>query len=357
MKISILVIISICMASFQLYARQEPSRIETRNFADLTAIHFDHIYGHITVTESASNQVELEIQYFDDDNVKPVCETTISGKVLTIKTTIDFPRNSRNNSKIGIDYIIALPKNLSMDIRLKYGNVNMGDYYGDLKCNLSYSNINMGDCHGSFQCDIAYGNLNANTLFKSPVAITGKYSNVNIGHVDVLNLSIAYGNVGIKTMQTMTINSKYSKCKINKIDVLDANCSYGGFNIGSVIDFVAELRYTPVTIDHLEKSFKLSCAYSNIKIENSSPALQSVQFDGSYSNFRLGLDGNLSANLDVELKYGNLSVEDLEVKYSFSEKDYKQITKNGVIGNKTPTASIRIRDTYDSVKIFESNSK
>ncbi|MDR0725229.1 MAG: hypothetical protein LBF59_04375 [Prevotellaceae bacterium] len=306
MKKSFLLIISLSIAIFQLYARQIPSRIEKKNFSDVRGIHFNHSYGNIIVTESTSNQVEIEIQYFDNGEIKPSCDISLANEILEIKTV--RPRDSffKTSMKMGIDYIIAVPKDVAMDVNLKYGNINMGDYYGN------------------FKCDLAYSNFNANTLHNSPVSISSKYSNI----------------------------------KISKVDAINVNCSYGCIDIGSIDVFVADLSHTPANIDYLDKKMHLACSFSNIKIDNSSNDLKEIDFDGSFSNLRLGLAADLSANLNVNLKFSNLSIDDkFEVKYSFSETDYKRTVKKGVIGNETPTANIRISDTYATVKISASSGR
>jgi hypothetical protein len=67
---------------------------------------------------------------------------------------------------------------------------------------------------------------------------------------------------------------------------------------------------------------------------------------------KVRLDPDLSADLDADLKYGNLSVDDkYNVKYSLSEKSYNRIIKKGTIGGKTPTAKIDVRNSYGNISI------
>jgi hypothetical protein len=336
MKKCFLLIIGVCALVFQIYAQSNPSRIEKKSFPGIGEVRFEHSYGNITVTESDSKQVELEIRYFDGDEIKPVCETSTNGNVLVIKTVYPKNRNLWNNKqdKIKIDYVIAVPKNVAMNVHLRYGNINMGDFYGD------------------FTCDIDYGNLNANTFFNSPVNIKGKYSNFKTDKVKVLNLSADYANVNINAADALNIQSKYTNYKIGKAETVKAECSYGTINIESVDEFDIELRYTPTTVENLGRKLNLECSYSNIKINNSSKQLESIKFSGSYSHLKLELDPDLSADLDADLKYGNLSVDDkYNVKYSLSETSYNRVTKKGTIGGKTPTAKIDIHNSYGNISI------
>ncbi|MDR1582480.1 MAG: hypothetical protein LBS55_04345 [Prevotellaceae bacterium] len=339
MKKCALIIIGLHFAILQLYAQPKPSRIEKKSFSNVTEVRFEHSYGNITVTESESKQIELEIQYFDRKNTKPVCDISVAEKTLNITTKIPHDWNDwnfGNNNKIGIDYIISIPRNVDMNVNLKYGNMNIDNFYGDFT--------------GAF----AYGNLNAGTFFSSPVNISSKYSNIRIDKADVLNLSIYYANIDVNTINTFEIQSKYCKSRIGKSETVKADCSYGNIDIDSVIEFSGELRYNPASVKKLDKTLNLDCSYSSVRINDSSKQLETVNFDGSYSNLELKLDPDLSADLSVDLKYGALSVDNrYKVKYSFSEKDHREIVKKGVIGDKTPTATINISNSYANVSIIK----
>jgi hypothetical protein len=340
----ILIIISLLAITFQVYAQQEPSRIEKKSFPDVKEIRFEQEYGNITVTEADSEQVELEIHYFDDGDLKPSSDISTVNNILEIKTVRPEPRPVRKRKFIivtstyysftKIDYIVSVPKNVAMKVNIKYGNVTMGDF------------------HGSFTGDFAFGKLNAGSFFKSPVKISSKYTNIEMNEVDSLDLSVSFGNVNINRVNTLDVQSKYTNYNIDNIGTVKANFSFGNINIGSVADIDAELHYAPTNIDNLGKKLNLKCSQSNVKIDNSSKHLESVKFNGSYSNFKLEIDRDLSANLDVNLKYGNLSIDDdYTVKYSFSEKDLTSFIKKGVIGNGTPTADINISTSFANVSI------
>jgi hypothetical protein len=304
MKKCFLLIASICAAAFQIHAQQACTRIEKKSFSDISEILFDHSYGNITVVESGSQQIELEIQYFDSKEIKPVCEISETNKILKIKTVYPGRRINRSNrTKIAIDYVIAVPKNIAMNVTLKYGHITAGDFYGEFTCNL------------------AYCSLNVNKFFESPAKISSQYSNIKIDRSEILNLSANYGNV----------------------------------NISDVEELDAKLKYTPVSVGNIGKKLTMESAYSNIKIGNISKQVESVKFDCSYSNLDLQLDPDLSANLDVRLKYGKLSVnKKYSVKYSLSETDNfnNKVIRKGIIGNKaSPAASIVISNSYANVSI------
>jgi hypothetical protein len=325
------------MVIFQIDAQRKPSRIEKESFSNIKEVYFEHSYGNITVIESDSQQVELEIQYFDREDQKPVCKISAT-TVLKIKTMMPNNWTFYNNNdtkKLGIDYIIAVPRDVAMNVDLKYCNVVMNDFYGDFIGNMSYSN------------------LTANTFHKSPVNISAKYSNIKLEQVDDLNTAIAYSNLDVATIDNLILQTKYGKSQIGKVKNMRINCSYGTVNIDSVVELDAELRYTPTNIGNLDKKLTMKCSYSNTNINNTSKRLETVKFDGNYSGFKLGLNENLSADISIDLKYGNLSVSDkYKPKYVFSKTDYgRSVSKKGTIGDKTPTAKIEISNSYANVSI------
>jgi hypothetical protein len=309
--------------------------MEKKSFSGIDKVNFEHSFGNITVTESDSKQVELEIRYFDGEKIKPDCKISTSGNVLTVKTV--YPKKSiiRNKkNKITIDYIIAVPKNVAMKINLAYGDINMGDFYGDFTCNLDF------------------GNLNANTFFYSQVYIKGDYSGFKIDKATALNFSGDFSNLKINTADWLDVKSGYTKYKIGKVRTIKAKCEFGNIDVDSAGEFDAKLEYTPATVENLGRKLNLGCSFSNVKIKGSSGQLESVKFSGSYSDLSLSLDPDLSADFYVNLEYGNLSIDSkYKYKYSLSVKDYEKDIKEGIIGSKTPTAKIDISGSFGKISI------
>jgi hypothetical protein len=334
MKKNFLLIAGLCISVFRVSAQEAPSRIEKKSFPDVKEIRFEHKYGNIAVTESDAGQVELEIQYFDGKKAKPAANTAVKGNVLEIETVI--PRNDKpNRKKVGINYIVVVPKSVAMKVNLKYGNINMGDFHGDFTCNLHY------------------GNLNANTFYSTPVHILSRYANVKIEEADALEISTDYANLNVNTINTLNAKSRYSKYQLGEAKIVEATCSYGNINIKSAVAFDAQLRYNPATIDNLDKKLNVQSSYSNVKINSSSKQLEAIKFNGHYANLTLKLDADLSANFNADLRYGKLSIDDkYKANYSFSETEtHISAVKKGTIGKGTPTANISISNSYANVSI------
>jgi hypothetical protein len=324
-----------CLSVLQLSAAtpKTPTRVEKKSYSNVNEIKFDQSYGNIVVRESDSKQIELEIQYYDGKKYQFVSEIASASNTLSIKTVV--PKNMRNDN-CRIDYIISVPLNTALTVDLKYGDIKMTDFHGDFKAQLAYSN------------------LKAESFFCPNPVIFCKYGDINLGAVEDLNIQTEYSDVKIKKVKTLKVTNKYTDYIINQVQTIaeESASSYGDFKIGSANTIYLKLNYSDLIIDNLETNLKTKCSYSDVKIKNVSKNLKNIDFQGSYSGITLSLDPELSANLDINLKYGDLNVASkYTTKFTLSEKENNKIVKKGVIGNKTPTANIVISNTYEDVII------
>ncbi|MDR0866838.1 MAG: DUF4097 domain-containing protein [Candidatus Symbiothrix sp.] len=335
MKKYLLFISLCCLSLLQLSAAtpSTPTRVEKKRFSNISEIKFDQSYGNIVLRESDSKQVDLEIQYFDGKNHQSISEITLLGNSLSIRTI--HPKDKRNDN-CKIDYFISVPRNTALTVDLRYGNINMSDFHGD------------------FIAQLAYSNLKAETFFCPNPTISCKYGTISMSAVEDLNIQTSYSNVAIGKIKTLKVENKYTNYTINQVQTIAAESatSYGNFKIGSASAIYLNLKYADLIIDNLETSLKTKCAYADVKIKNISKKLENIDLQGSYSDIVLSLDPELSANLDIHLKYGDLKVASkYTTKYSLSGKENNKLVKKGVIGNKTPTANIVISNTYNNITI------
>jgi hypothetical protein len=306
-----------------------PDRIEKKTFSNITKVSFKHQYGNIIVQESRSKQVELEIQYFDTDGKKAIADITSANNILTVKTV-----NTGSNSG-KINYVISVPKNMTLDVNLEHGNIVMDNYQGTFSSNLTYSNLKAG------------------SFIKTKPMIQGRYGNVKIDNAENIAIDASYTNVKIGNVNKMELSGKYNHYKIDNVkDIINKSGISGNFKIGSIDKIDGDMEYANMVIDSLTSSFSSNCDYSNIKINNVSPRLANININGRYSDVVLTIPGNVSASFNVDLKYGNFNVDKRHaIKYTEQSGNARQVIKKGQIGSKKPTAVISISNSYADIKI------
>lgn len=308
-----------------------PTRIEKKNYSNISEIEIDHKYGDIVIKESDTKQVELEIQYFDDKNAKATCDITASKNILFLTTTF-----TGNNVKI--NYIINMPRNTGLTVILKYGNIKLDEHRGAFDANLSYSNLNAQSFSGTIpSIRMKYGNLDISSA--QNILLTASYSKVKIGKINQINLS-----------------GKYTDYVIDNAGIIDTgeSYSYGNFKIGTLTTMKANVKYAGINIENLLSDFTVNSSYGNINIKTATGKFNNITVGASYTDVTITLPENSSTAFDVDLKYGDLSISKKHTKVSYSQQEEKNnsIKKIGVVGNSnTPTSKIKVSNKYADVRI------
>jgi len=327
--------IGLCFLTvFRINAASDiPTRTEKKSFSGISEVNVVHSYGNMVVNESDAKQVELEIRYFDGKNNKSTCEISTSGSALFIKTV--NPPN-RGNDNCRIDYVISVPRRTNLNVDLKYGNIKMSDFSGDLKTQL------------------AYGDLKAGILSCPNPVISCKYGNISLDGAENLNADTRYSDVKVQKLKTLKVDNRYSDYKIGQIGTIfeGSSTAYGDFNLNTADDVNLKLQYSELTIGTLGKNLKTNCSYSDVTVQGSAKQLENINIQGSFSDVKLSLDLDLSANFDLNVSYGDIDIAGkYNAKFTVSEKSNNRIIKKGTIGSSKPTANIVVSNSYDDIKI------
>lgn len=330
---------------------ETPTRVEKKNFSNISDIEFFHSYGNIVVKESASRQVELEIQYFDTKSKKATCSVITTGGLLTISTekgtetrkegsnkssniTINLGALSKNG-KAKINYIVSIPRNTSLNVDLKYGNIKMDKFHGSFSSNLSYSNLSAAG-------------------FTDKPKITAKYSDIKIDDAKDIYLSGSYTDVNIKKADKVEVSGNYNDYKFGDIQSLTTgnSSSYGDMKIGTIGNFQGNVKYADIVIETLVSNMDITTAYGDVTIRNVSPSLKNINVKASYADLTITLPQNMGIAFDTNLSYGDLIVSKrYDVKYTESTETSNRVVKKGQIGSKTPTALIKATNSYADIRI------
>lgn len=310
-----------------------PTRIEKKTFTNISEIEFFHKYGDIIILEATSNQIDLEIQYFDSRVMKGSCNVSTTNKLLSISTN----GTSSGNRGAKINYIISIPRNIGLDIDLKYGNIRLDKY------------------QGPFTADLSYSNLNAKSLNSDKVQLKLRYSDVKIGEVQNVDITGSYSDVSITKAKKIEFWGNYSNYKIgeaNEIITKSNQSSYGDLKVGTATNIDINLKYTNIVIDNLISNLTATTTYGDLTVKSVSPKLKAIKIKGSYADVAISLPSTLTVEFDAAFTYGDISIsKKYPVKHIQSSEAIGRITKKGIIGSGTPTAKIEVSNAYADIVI------
>ena len=303
-------------------------------------------YGNITVTHWNQNtvaiRVEVECKARSEERAQEnldriQIETKKIGGIVSAVTTIKKEMNSNsNNESMTINYYIQMPPKLAADLNQKYGNINLPS-----------------DNNGNMDIHVKYGNLNAGN-FTANAMIEAKYGNIEVGNLQDAQLDLGYvGTAKIRNAKDLTIDSKYSNLDIQDIQSLRMEIKYGNLTIESVSRLDMEIKYSDAKIGTLKDALNVSSlSYSNLKIRNLSPSFSKVNVESHYGNLEVALPAKTSFRIVAEnMKYSSCDVNGFNItRKHFDDEDRDKNYTYEINGGKQPTIHFE-GNRYGNLKV------
>lgn len=298
--------------------RRETS--QSYNVSQSDKLQVDNRFGNITITHWSKNEVSIrvviECKAPSDDRAQAnldriQIETKREGDIISAITTIKERNGNFNNESMTINYYIQMPSKLAADLSQKYGNINLpSDNNGKLDIHVKYGNLNGGD-------------------FTANTTIEAKYGNIEVGNLQDAQLDLGYvGSANIKNGKHLNIDSKYSNLKINSIESLKMTLKYGNFTIESAETVNLEIKYSDATIGTLKRSLKVDeLGYGNLRINNLSPSFERIDVASHYGNLDVRVPAKTAFRVVAEgMKYSSCDVNGFNVTRKNSDDEEKSHT-------------------------------
>ena len=282
-------------------------------------IQISNSYGKVIVNTWNKNEVKVDVQIklsgrnskkqLDDINISD----SKDGQVVTFKTNIGKQRNSwswwrmlgDSPHNMEINYIVYMPAKNAL---------NVTDHYGA---------IILPDLDGAVNINNAYGSVSAKSL----------NGNDNV-------ISVSYGSANIENIKSVELNIRYGSLNIGSVDRLNANISYSGIKVGK-----------------LNVSGNINARYGGgLHINEVSRGLKNLTVNSVYSDVKIGLANDISADFNVTVKYGGFNYGSQPVSVITQTPGTNRRgwspTQNyiGHLGKGDADKTINISSTYGSVR-------
>lgn len=267
----------------------------------------DNSYGTISVTTWNEDKIELDISIKvsgDNENWVNQRIETIAVDIVALKGMISaktilgnssYKGQGKNNS-FEINYTLKIPKNGSVKLNNKYGNISTSDLFAEADIKCKYGKITLGRLYGNSSIQMEYCS-NSSIVFLKNGMVTAKYSNLKIGETTKLDLISDYTDIEIEQSDAIKYNSKYGKIRIQNVKTLDASGNYLTIKIGEVFDYL-----------------KLNTKYSSLAVQSINAKANSVTVVAGYTGINIGYQTNFAFDFNVLLKYATFKYDsDLEI--------------------------------------------
>ena len=340
LKLSLIIVLLGCFA-LQLSAGEEFTKkisksfdvnkdatLSVKNkFGKVHCVNWDKntISIEVTITVEASNQDKAN-RYFNGINIQ------INGTRdrVSAVTSMEGRTFDNNNNEFSIDYMINMPKSMSVEINNKFGD------------------IILNEVQGSSKIDLGYGSINAKRLMGDENKLTIKFSEGFIGYLKTADLELQYSELEIEEVNDMVADSKFSELQLGRVDVLTLETSYDDDFIGSVRDLDVEADFSDVEVRSLSERLIAEFDYGDLKVKDVDKGFELIDLSNSFSDAKIGFNNEASFRLVATVKMGDLDYPRDKSRLSVVDLSYTSNKYEGIVGDDPDTPSKVIVEAKNS---------
>lgn len=308
-------------------------------------IDIDNRYGNITVSTWNEDKIDLDITIkVNGPNENWVNErlnsinvdiTALKGMVTAITNLGNSSLKSKgSNNSFEINYVIKIPKNGSVKLVNKYGNISTLSLEANTDINCKYGKVTLGKLNGSNnQIEIAYCQNSSIDYIKTG-SIDARYSGLKINDSGNLNLSANYTDVTLNEAQ----NIKYQ-------------CNYGTFKFQKINSLNGSGNYLTINVAEVSSSFSFDTNYSKINIGTMNEKAGNVSINAGYTDISIGYSPNYAFDFDVSARYSNIKHDNtLDISVSETKSNSKRISG---FYRKKGQNKVNINSNYGNISLIK----
>ena len=321
---------------------------KVRNFkvTENTLVEVSNKYGKIHVVPWDKDSVRFEVdlrlstnsyQKMDKLRENIDFEFTATRTYVVAKTKFsnqagiisDFVDAFIPSNQVTINYMVYIPKYISLKVENKFGDIYMDDFRGKLEIELSN------------------GDLKANKLSGEPVIRLSSADGI-INSLSNGKVIVAYSDLEIKESNKVRMDTKSSRLTLEKNSELNIDSKRDKIEIGSVDDLTVSGYFTSVNIESLRKELRSNLKYGNIEVKRISDQFSFINIDSEYTDIDLTFDQNTSYNLDISHHkdvYINLPARLARIETKVLNEEEKLMLTYGRIGTTATETSHKVKIT------------
>lgn len=306
-------------------------------------IDIENKYGNISVSTWDEDKIDLDITIkVNGPNENWVNEklnnidvniTALKSMVTAVTSigTSSYKSKGSNNS-FEINYVIKIPKNGSVKLLNKYGNIATENIFGaaDIACR--------------------YGKISLGKLNSSTNNVKIEYcQNSTIDYIKNGNIEARYSGLKINESGNLNLDTNYTDLVILEGQNIKYDCNYGTFKFQKINSFSGAGNYLTISIGEISNSVNLDTNYSKINISTITSKANNVNINSGYSDVYLGYDMNYSFDFDINTRYGGIKSDNsLDVMVNETKNTSKRISG---FNKKKGQNKVTINSNYGNVTL------
>lgn len=308
-------------------------------------IDIDNKYGNISVSTWDEDKIDFDItikvtgpnENWVNERLNGIdVDITALKSMVTAITKLGSSsiKSKGSNNSFEINYVIKIPKNGTVKLMNKYGNINVLSLEGASDITCKYGKVTAGKLNNTnnrFQIEYCQ---NSTIDYIKNGTIEARYSGLKINDSGNLNLDTNYTDLIVSDGQ----NIKY-------------DCNYGTLKFQKLNSFSGSGNYLTISIAEISNSINVDANYSKINVSTITSKANNVNITSGYTDVSLGYDTNYAFDFDINTKYGNIKNDNsLEVSVTESKNTSKRISG---FNKKKGQNKISINSNYGNVTLIK----
>ncbi len=283
-------------------------------------IDVDSKYGNITVTTWDEDKIDLDITIkVNGSNENWVNErlnsidvdiTALKGLVTAVtKLGNSSVKSKGSNNSFEINYAIKIPKNGSIKLINRYGNISVPNAESSTDIDCKYGKVALGKLNGS----------------NNQIAI--QYcQNSSIDYIKTGNIDARYSGLKINDSGNLNLTANYTDVNLNDGQNIKADCNYGTFKFQKINSLSGSGNYLTFIIGEIANNFSYDTNYSKISIGTVTEKAGNITINSGYTDISIGYAPNYAFDFDINGKYSNIKHENsLEISTTEIKSNSKRI--------------------------------
>ena len=284
-------------------------------------IDVDNKYGSISVSTWDEDKIDIDIsikvtgpnENWVNERLNSIdVDITALKSMVTAVTKLGNSslKSKGSNNSFEINYVIKIPKNGTVKLMNKYGNITVLNLEGASDITCKYGKVTVGKLNNTNnRFTIEYCQNSSIDYIKNGI-VEARYSGLKINDSGNLNLDTNYTDLIVSDGQ----NIKY-------------DCNYGTLKFQKLNSFSGSGNYLTISIAEISNNVNVDATYSKINISTITSKANNVNINTGYTDVSLGYDTNYAFDFDINTKYGNIKNDSsLEVSVTESKNTSKRIS-------------------------------
>ncbi len=303
------------------YVSKQKSIKKTYIVNSNAGIDIDNKYGSISVSTWDEDKIDIDItikvtggnENWVNEKLNSIdVDITALKSMVTAVTNIGSStlKSKGSSNSFEINYVIKIPKNGTVKLNNKYGNITTLNLESTTDITCKYGKVTLGRLNGSDnKLQIEYSQNSTLDYIKNGL-IEARYSGLKINDAGNIILDTNYSDLSVGDSQ----NIKY-------------DCNYGTLKFQKVNSFSGSGNYLTIAIAEISNSLNVDITYSKLNVGIINDKASNISAKAGYSDISLGYSVNYPFDFDILTKYGSIkSGDDLEINVSETKNNSKNIS-------------------------------